>query len=373
MKLVSPDSGGGGTDLPFTGNPYIEGVRAFVRGVRLLDALPFGDSSIQQANRQAARDAGYTGTRDQLNAIGEGLRNAAVFAAGQGGGPGDFNRAGPSAAVTRAPPRPTVPEFPSGAQGGPIRNPPTTYDPGMDPTPPWNPPPLPRSPIPAPPAGVPNVGVLLDPSIILENVKVFNDVLTGGIWSAVFGPQPIPKGPPTRRGPRGGNTNDGNPFPPNGPPTRVVVVNQFPESRADRVQARIDSLGGDIFVSTRRLPIPAPVPAPPPPKPLWQTLLPIAIPALLPFLRPDQGDKNVLRLTDPLTQPQSGLTGSNPYPVAYGSPWGGGPGTPGTNTCECKAPPKKRRKKKRTVCYSGTYIERADGTRKTKKRKVKCT
>jgi hypothetical protein len=123
----------------------------------------------------------------------------------------------------------------------------------------------------------------------------------------------------------------------------------------------------------------APVKPPPAPAktPLWLTLLPIVGPSLLGFLQPAQGNRTVLRLTDPLTQPQPGngnpfpLTGFQPAVQTYGA-FGGTPGAVGTNTCECKAPRKKGRKKKRTVCYSGTFIERRDGTRKTKKRKVQC-
>jgi hypothetical protein len=64
------------------------------------------------------------------------------------------------------------------------------------------------------------------------------------------------------------------------------------------------------------------------------------------------------------------LTAFQPMVGDYGA--FGGSGAVGTNTCECKPKRKKGRKKKRTVCYSGTFIERADGTSKYKKRRVDC-
>jgi hypothetical protein len=109
---------------------------------------------------------------------------------------------------------------------------------------------------------------------------------------------------------------------------------------------------------------------------------------LLPSLLALGGKSSSSRRRDPLTQPQvdnpilnpggapatGGLTLDQSSVATYisGSFGGGSQGAVGTNTCECKAPRKKRRKKKRSVCYSGTYIERADGTRKSKKRKVQC-
>ena len=50
------------------------------------------------------------------------------------------------------------------------------------------------------------------------------------------------------------------------------------------------------------------------------------------------------------------------------------PPTSRTRTKECECPPKKKRqpRKPRTVCYSGTFTERAGGLRKVKKRKVPC-
>jgi hypothetical protein len=115
---------------------------------------------------------------------------------------------------------------------------------------------------------------------------------------------------------------------------------------------------------------------------------PLVMPLLPSLLALGGGKSSSSRRRDPLTQPQvdnpilnpggapatGGLTLDQSSVATYisGSFGGGSQGAVGTNTCECKAPRKKRRKKKRSVCYSGTYIERADGTRKSKKRKVQC-
>lgn len=105
----------------------------------------------------------------------------------------------------------------------------------------------------------------------------------------------------------------------------------------------------------------------------------IAVPTLLALLA--GGSRS--RRRDPLTVPQTptfpglptipglGLTpGSYPLPFPGGGFSGGGLSSSGT--CEC--PPKRKRspKKRRDVCYSGRYIERASGLSKTKLRKVPC-
>lgn len=203
---------------------------------------------------------------------------------------------------------------------------------------------------------------------------------------------PLPKGPKTRRprsphrgpGP-GARPGQGDPFPRGGSPPQVTVNMPAPrEPRADRVAGVLADLGGDIYVNPKRLPIPrtpAPRPTAPPATPApgkspWSFALPFLPSLLSAWTVPG---KRSSRRRDPLTQPQPeempvagpGLTPFYQPGVSF-SAFGPPAGTVGTNTCECKAPRKKGRKKKRTVCYSGTYIERADGTRKTKKRKVPC-
>jgi len=349
-------------------------------------------NAIRSANIRAANQAGYTRaagyTVAQQTAIGGGLRSQASFQLGQGGGPG-ADRAGPvragPPAVIPAPPPTFYPPVPSpgppyqppppgsggsGSSGIPPRPPGAGGTPGINPN--------------APPVGGPSlwplvIGQVVGPTV-LDTILRANDYAMAA-WNVILGgPRPIPKGPTTR--PPVGRTPDrGNPWPPAGAPPQVTV--NVPAQRppySERVAQIGAELGGDIYVNPRRLPVPAPPPpAPPAPArtPLWLQLLPIIGPSLMGFLQPGQGNRTVIRLTDPLTQPQPGngnpfpLTGVQPAVQPYGA-FGGTPGAVGTMTCECKAPRKKRPKKKRTVCYSGTFIERRDGTRKTKKRKVQC-
>ena len=115
----------------------------------------------------------------------------------------------------------------------------------------------------------------------------------------------------------------------------------------------------------------------------------LAVPTLLTLLA---GSSSGGRRRDPLTQPQPlapggptlglpfvpGLPGSGLTPGAFPLPWPGGGGLSfgggGSRTGECECPPKRKRKPKqaREVCYSGTFIERASGLSKTRKRKVPC-
>jgi hypothetical protein len=344
-------------------------------------------SRIESANIAAARAAGFTGSRDTLAQIGGGIRNVDAFRLGQGGGPGDLNRAGPVRTQLPAvippvfsPPSTTVYYPPPPGSGG-------SGSSGQRPPPP--PPPRPGTP-PINPNAPPPITVGVSWPWVAASVLgpyVIPGVIEGGRWTRdwINAGRPLPKGPKTRRqrsphrGP-GPGAGRGDPFPPQGPPASADRPRPERIPRGERVASVLGQLGGDIWVNPKRLPVPAmptPAAAPPPPKPLWQQLLPIVGPALLGFLQPSQGNRTVVRLTDPLTQPVPG--GANPFPLtppqtlvqSFGA-FGGTPGAVGTNTCECKAPRKKGRKKKRTVCYSGSYIERRDGTRKTKKRKVQC-
>ena len=123
-----------------------------------------------------------------------------------------------------------------------------------------------------------------------------------------------------------------------------------------------------IVVTAKR--IPAPAPPPPPPKTylgLTRSQWLQVGGAVAPYLLGGSSTKRPKVLTTiqaPAAQfgPQSFVS------------FGGMGGTPtGTRTSECKCPPKRKRERKpRTVCYSGTYTERASGLRKTKRRKVPC-
>ena len=314
----------------------------------------------------------------------------------QGGGPGSITRvaAGPPnrmpvpvqppppvfqpPIIYRPPPEP--PTYGSGSSGIPPRPPP-----GAPSTPPINPnaPPGPQ-PVIVSGAWPYVVGGILGPDI-------WNWTKQGAMWSYDWwragqnpktprrrpgGPgQKIPKIPkqPTERPP------EGNPFPPQGPPVTVIV--QMPaEAKPPKKQPNPMAGLGGIYVNRSRLPVPTVVATPvaPPKTPLWMQLLPLLGPSVLGFLQPRQGNRTVLNLTDPLTPgaggnpfpDTGGLTAFQPMVGDYGA--FGGDGAVGTNTCECKPKRKKGRKKRRTVCYSGTFIERADGTSKYKKRRVDC-
>ena len=359
-------------------------VAAFQYAVGRPDQNSTTTEQIRLANQAGyTADAGYT--RSQQVAVGQGLLSFDEFALGQGGRPTGVNRITPGPPTTNLPtttPQPAPPFYPPST---------TVYYPPPDPPqpPPSQPPQPPRGTPPinpnAPPASTfPSmwpyvIGQVAGPTV-LDSILNANQY-ANAVWSVILGgPRPIPKGPKSRTPPKGprpmtrdeiGRAYWGDEW--NRPPPKAPVE-RIP--RAERVASVLGTLGGDIYVNPKRLPVPRvptsrPVAAPPPKTPLWLTLLPIVGPSLLGFLRPDQGDRNILRLTDPLTQPQTpGLTSTYTSVQSYGA--FGGSGAVGTNTCECKAPRKKRRKKKRTVCYSGTYIERADGTRKSKKRKVQC-
>jgi hypothetical protein len=336
------------------------------------------------------------------------LRSGESFALGQGGGPG-ADRAGPVRIAST-----NVPAVIVGPAPSPVFSPPVP-----SPGPPYQPPPPgsggsgssgqppPSSPGPgnagmdpnAPPP-VPNVPVTVTTNwgqFIFANALPYMDrAIRYGVdyWARSHRPYQT-EAPRSRRGPRGRKrlravqTGRGDPFPPDGPPRAARTPRPARET-----PARLDT----IIVPRGRMvdPMPnrtigqaeavrdapsAPRPAPAT-TPLWLTLLPIFGPSLMGFLQPGQGNRTVVRLTDPLTRPQPDSPGQpgagNPFPLTgtqtVVQSWGafGGSGAVGTNTCECKAPRKKRRKKARTVCYSGTFIERRDGTRKTKKRKVQC-
>jgi hypothetical protein len=113
----------------------------------------------------------------------------------------------------------------------------------------------------------------------------------------------------------------------------------------------------------------------------------IAVPTLLALLAGrSTGRGRAPGVSDPLTVPQTppgfplptipglGLTpGSFPLPYP-GSELGGGGGGGRTLEDQCSELRKRKRKPKqaREVCYSGTFIERASGLSKTRKRKIPC-
>lgn len=101
----------------------------------------------------------------------------------------------------------------------------------------------------------------------------------------------------------------------------------------------------------------------------------LGIPSSLPQLVQEAEKQLLARIINPPARaPAPIVFPPIPQPVPQPSPLTGfGPGGVGfRSSCEC--PPKKPRKprKPRDVCYSGKYIERSDGTTKTKLRKVPC-
>jgi hypothetical protein len=305
-----PDVGGGGRIPSIPGAEIVPGVGWFLRGVKFLDSLPNPDSRIQQANRAAARAAGFTGTNAELEQIGGGLRNRADFTAQTA----DRGLAALNAQLARI--TQTMPATIPGQTG--TFNPPDVYRPppaGAPPQPPpYNPAPLPRTPPINPTGGgMGPIVPVFDVASAISRLWDLNTWLTTGINGAIFGPRPIPKGPTSR--PPVGRTppGQGNPFPPVGSPPQVVINMpvQPPQASPAQPSTPSDRMRGleDIYVRTQRLPIPAAVV---PRTPLWLTLLGIAGPALLGALRPSATNRNILRLTDPLTQPR---TDGNPFPL----------------------------------------------------------
>lgn len=153
--------------------------------------------------------------------------------------------------------------------------------------------------------------------------------------------------------------------PTSSPPVTVIVNYPAPAP----APAKVPDPGEGLYVPViwqRPIPMPAPLPAPAPTVSPWikwgTTLAPFVTPLLSSLTQPGKGSR---RMRDPLT-----VINQAPLPSTASYVFGGG-GSPGSNTCACK-PKKKGRKKKRTVCYSGTYTEKASGLRKTKRRKVPC-
>jgi len=126
-----------------------------------------------------------------------------------------------------------------------------------------------------------------------------------------------------------------------------------------------------VVITAQRLPVPVPAK----PVPTWLKILK-AVPAgtnPLQLFQSKKASKAARQLGRALTALEtrgvtSSLTQSN-----FSSFSGFGGGTPGkTRKCEC--PPKRKRKPKkpREICYTGTYTERANGLTKLKRRKVRC-
>lgn len=195
------------------------------------------------------------------------------------------------------------------------------------------------------------------------------------LWNKYFPGQPLPTTEPPRPsapGSQGGKGTNRPQLPPEiivNPPNVTVNVTLPP-----------------VTVS-QPAPAPVPAPAPPPPAPSSPVLTPTPAPKSFPpaksfpsWLPNAVGLALPLLLTQNQKRKRRGLTsGQSPalglsdaaVPLSSGGNYFDSGSSP-TKSCDCSPKRKRGPKKKRTVCYSGTYIERAGGLRKTKRRKVKC-
>lgn len=194
------------------------------------------------------------------------------------------------------------------------------------------------------------------------------------LWNKYFPGQPLPTTEPPRPsapGSQGGKGTNRPQLPPEiivNPPNVTVNVTLPPVTVSQPAPA----------------PVPAPVPAPAPrPSPVLTAPAPAPAPAKSPvpsWLPNAVGLALPLLLTQNQKRKRRGLTsGQSPalglsdaaVPLSSGGNYFDSGSSP-TRSCDCRPKRKRGPKKKRTVCYSGTYIERAGGLRKTKRRKVKC-
>jgi hypothetical protein len=153
----------------------------------------------------------------------------------------------------------------------------------------------------------------------------------------------------------------GNPFPSVPPPAPQIIIIHMPP----QVSAPDPATGPAQTPSAP--PTPTPAPAPAAKKPLWQQLLEQYGSA--PFTQKGKRPIKVVNFMDSLTPSYS--MGVDSAPMAYGDYAAWSPDSTGTDTCTC---PKKKgkKRKKRTVCYRGTYTETASGLTKRKREKVPC-
>jgi hypothetical protein len=154
----------------------------------------------------------------------------------------------------------------------------------------------------------------------------------------------------------------GNPFP--STPAPQIIIVQIP---AQPPQVSAPSPAVVPAQTPTATPTTAPAPAPAPKKPLWQQLLEQYGSA--PFTQKGKRPIKVVNFMDPLTPSYS--TGVDLAPMAFGDYGAWSPDSTGTDACTC---PKKKgkKRKKRTVCYRGTYTETASGLTKRKRQKVPC-
>jgi hypothetical protein len=141
-----------------------------------------------------------------------------------------------------------------------------------------------------------------------------------------------------------------------------------------------------VKISARPLPVPLeqiritakplPVPVAPKPVPTWLKILKAVPPGTNPLqlIGGNSSRRTGRQLGRALTALQSAGLPSPLTQSAFSSfsAFDGTPGKVGNKTCECKPKRKKKPKAPRSVCYTGTYTERADGLTKLKRRKIPC-
>ena len=247
----------------------------------------------------------------------------------------------------------------------PVTNPPVPYEPPEIPRTPL--PPLIRTPGINPNAsGGPGVGPIVpffDLGALIDRLWQYNNVLSGVFDVATGAP------------PKDIEPGRGDPFPAR--PRQVKMPAGFYDNIYVHT-ARMDTgtMGRYSIGELERIrdAKPPPAPAPAPGTPAWMKYLQFGLPLLLPLFtgkQASQRQRQVVNVPDPFDPGVDPRLEPQPS-VIFGDIGGRAEGGVGSFTCECLPPKKKRRKKKRTVCYTGTYTERADGTRKLKKRKVAC-
>jgi hypothetical protein len=218
---------------------------------------------------------------------------------------------------------------------------------------------------------------------ILPRVIAGGGAVAGILWPSEITPEvPIPQsptpspGPTTRpvvgRTPRTPGPVVSQPLP--GSPAPAQVVPEV-EPMYDWYEIEADTRRAVETVPELVLPTPAPVPSPSRITQVTDWLLSNRglISAAVPLLLPRSGStRRRTGLADPLTpisppgiDPLTWFnTGSLPYPQTESASL--------DDQCRERARRKRGKKKPRTVCYSGTYTERASGLTKRKRRKVPC-
>lgn len=390
-------------------------------------------NSTVTAQIQAAREAGYSGTRQQLIAIGQGIISADAFAAQQGGGPGDANRRGP---------------------GGPPRviaqTPPLIPVPGLPPIPGSQPPVTVPGGTPARPGGVsiPDriPGRVSVPGGVAGAVSaVAQSILRGGWIGALFYPSstsrtdvvctqtqygpwcppgmpavpapgaiPAPR-PGTRRRPRAvpgtsprrrERPRTAAPAQPRGRPVTISRPQVITPPRViDRTFPQPNSLPPPVWnPGPVTAPSPATVPAA---RPVTiPALAALAIPGLAAWLGTSSASQTAARtqtnalargivspaIVSPVTVPQVGaipgvgaitLPGGAVNPLAelatqtlpltaYSAAVAQSPAQELDRKCRERAERKRKKRKPRSECWKGSYTETRKGTLKRRREKIRC-